>query len=196
MNFKRPTTKFLRNVFKSPKSKSSQMSNTKTDKPGEENFDSAFECNICLETAKNAVISMCGHLFCWPCLHQWLETKPNNQVCPVCKAAISHQKVIPLYGRGSSSDDPRKKWIPPRPKAQRTEPQPNPFSQTFPTTFNFVISNLAFAFGGTFPFAIISSTFGGDIRTQPTAQDYSSEREINKVWLITALIFIFWLILA
>lgn len=22
-----------------------------------------FECNICLDTAKNAVISMCGHLF-------------------------------------------------------------------------------------------------------------------------------------
>lgn len=23
----------------------------------------AFECNICLDTAKDAVISMCGHLF-------------------------------------------------------------------------------------------------------------------------------------
>lgn len=28
---------------------------------GEE--ESAFECNICLDTAKDAVISMCGHLF-------------------------------------------------------------------------------------------------------------------------------------
>lgn len=25
--------------------------------------DRAFECNICLDTAKDAVISMCGHLF-------------------------------------------------------------------------------------------------------------------------------------
>ena len=40
------------------------MSNVKTEKPYEDNNpESAFECNICLETAKNAVISMCGHLF-------------------------------------------------------------------------------------------------------------------------------------
>lgn len=25
--------------------------------------DSTFECNICLDTAKDAVISLCGHLF-------------------------------------------------------------------------------------------------------------------------------------
>lgn len=25
--------------------------------------DSNFECNICLDTAKDAVVSMCGHLF-------------------------------------------------------------------------------------------------------------------------------------
>ena len=29
-----------------------------------------FQCNICLDTARDAVVSMCGHLFCWPCLHQ------------------------------------------------------------------------------------------------------------------------------
>lgn len=70
--------------------------------------DSMFECNICLDTAKEAVVSMCGHLFCWPCLHQWLETRPTRQLCPVCKASISKDKVIPLYGRGSSKEeDPR-----------------------------------------------------------------------------------------
>ncbi len=35
----------------------------------------SFECNICLDVARDAVISLCGHLFCWPCLHQWLETR-------------------------------------------------------------------------------------------------------------------------
>lgn len=44
----------------------------------------------------------------WPCLHQWLETRPTKQVCPVCKAAISKEKVIPLYGRGTTKqEDPR-----------------------------------------------------------------------------------------
>lgn len=46
----------------------------------------------------------------WPCLHQWLETRPSRQVCPVCKAAISRDKVIPLYGRGNTKqEDPRNK---------------------------------------------------------------------------------------
>lgn len=41
---------------------------------------------------------------------QWLETRPNRQVCPVCKAGISRDKVIPLYGRGSTGQqDPR--WV-------------------------------------------------------------------------------------
>ena len=83
--------------------------------------NSAFECNICLDTARDAVISLCGHLFCWPCLHKWIETKPNNQTCPVCKSAISRDKVIPIYGRNcTDKKDPRDK-IPPRPQGQRTE---------------------------------------------------------------------------
>ena len=56
-----------------------------------------FECHICLDIAKDAVVSLCGHLFCWPCLHQWLETRPTVQLCPVCKAGISKDKVVPLY---------------------------------------------------------------------------------------------------
>lgn len=52
-----------------------------------------FECNICLEPATDAVVSRCGHLFCWPCLHQWIEVKKLHAVCPVCKAAISRDSV-------------------------------------------------------------------------------------------------------
>lgn len=128
----------------SPKSNAGGGENSedrKNEGRGEE--ERAFECNICLDTAKDAVISMCGHLFwyillilattghmivcfifSWPCLHQWLETRPNRQSCPVCKAAISRDKVIPLYGRGGSKEDPREK-LPPRPQGQRTEPENN-----------------------------------------------------------------------
>ena len=48
---------------------------SKTGNEEDDRKDSAFECNICLDVASDAVISMCGHLFCWPCLHQWLETR-------------------------------------------------------------------------------------------------------------------------
>lgn len=57
----------------------------------------------------------------WPCLHQWLETKPMRPTCPVCKSAVTREQVIPLYGRGSDKKDPREKKIPPRPQGQRTE---------------------------------------------------------------------------
>lgn len=30
---------------------------------GEEKDERMFECNICLDTAKEAVVSLCGHLF-------------------------------------------------------------------------------------------------------------------------------------
>ncbi|XP_013182203.1 PREDICTED: E3 ubiquitin-protein ligase RNF185-like [Papilio xuthus] len=123
-----------------------------------------LECNICLDTARDAVVSMCGHLFCWPCLHQWLETRPSRQVCPVCKAAISRDKVIPLYGRGNTKqEDPRNK-VPPRPAGQRSEPES---AGGFPG-FGFG-EGFHMSFGiGAFPFGVFTSTFNfGDPRPSP-----------------------------
>jgi len=34
---------------------------------------SHFDCNICLDTVDEPVVTRCGHLYCWPCLYQWLE---------------------------------------------------------------------------------------------------------------------------
>ncbi len=52
-----------------------------------------------------------------------MESRPNNPTCPVCKSVIQKDKLIPLYGRGTSDKkDPRDK-IPPRPAGQREEPQ-------------------------------------------------------------------------
>jgi len=49
----------------------------------------------------------------------------------VCKAAISKDKVVPLYGRGGGQEDPRSK-APPRPAGQRTEaPEQSPGFQGF-----------------------------------------------------------------
>lgn len=33
------------------------------------NKDSAYECSICIETAKEPVVTKCGHLYCWPCIY-------------------------------------------------------------------------------------------------------------------------------
>ncbi|KAH6584193.1 hypothetical protein BASA61_001933 [Batrachochytrium salamandrivorans] len=86
-----------------------------------------FECNICLDMASNPVVTLCGHLFCWSCLHQWLSSRlPASNTCPVCKAGVEKEKVIPIYVRGREPKDPREdSQLPNRPSGQRTEPVSN-----------------------------------------------------------------------
>lgn len=66
--------------------------------------DSGFECNICFDPAQDPVVTTCGHLFCWRCLYLWFQQQPNHQ-CPVCKAKIEKENVIPVYSRGGSRSD-------------------------------------------------------------------------------------------
>ncbi|KAI8823409.1 uncharacterized protein EV422DRAFT_565359 [Fimicolochytrium jonesii] len=77
-----------------------------------------YECNVCLEVASSPVVTLCGHLFCWPCLHYWMQTRSAfAKACPVCKAKVEQDKIIPIYGRGREAEDPRLKVIPKRPTA-------------------------------------------------------------------------------
>ncbi|XP_062217478.1 E3 ubiquitin-protein ligase RMA1H1-like [Phragmites australis] len=70
-----------------------------------------FDCNICLDCAAEPVVTLCGHLYCWPCIYEWLrpdadaaDTRSSaRRQCPVCKAAVSPNALVPLYGRGGSS---------------------------------------------------------------------------------------------
>ncbi|ODN01801.1 hypothetical protein Ocin01_04876 [Orchesella cincta] len=168
-----------------------------SDKSGDEKM---FECNICLDTAKDAVVSYCGHLFCWPCLYQWLETRPNRQSCPVCKAAISRDKCIPLYGRGGSGKDPRSK-VPPRPPPTRTEQTDN---GRFSWGSNEGNGGFHMSFGiGAFPFGFFASAFNfGGPGTTPAGANFMTPQQIeeqeflSKVFIWVALIFIVWLMLA
>ncbi|XP_071790525.1 E3 ubiquitin-protein ligase RNF185-like [Asterias amurensis] len=162
--------------------------------------ESLFECNICLDTARDAVVSRCGHLFCWPCLYQWLETRPNRQTCPVCKAGISKESVTPLYGRGSSKQqDPREK-IPQRPPGERPEPETQgPFQG-----FGFGDGGFQMSFGiGAFPFGFFASTFNlgeggrfsGHIH-RPQVPPNPDEQFLSKVFLWVAILFVIWLLMA
>ncbi|KAJ1499257.1 hypothetical protein HMI54_011956 [Coelomomyces lativittatus] len=106
-----------------------------------------FECNICFETANDEpVISFCGHLFCWSCLHAWFQSCTHRRVpltCPVCKAGCGEDKVIPVFARGqsnsktsttthpssSSSSSSSSNSLPKRPSPLRPSVTENPFSR-------------------------------------------------------------------
>ncbi|KAH8385492.1 hypothetical protein KR093_011240 [Drosophila rubida] len=188
-----PTTGGASNENSGSSSSSSSSNNNDKDK---EQDESLYECNICLDTAKDAVVSMCGHLFCWPCLHQWLLTRPNRKLCPVCKAAVDKDKVIPLYGRNSTrQEDPRNK-VPPRPAGQRTEPEPAPGFRGFGFGDGFQIS-----FGiGAFPFGFFTSTLNlGEPRPAPANRgttQYEDEQALSRLFLYLAFICIGWLLFA
>lgn len=101
-------------------------------KQGDESNSSAsnFECNICLDISRDPVVTSCGHLFCWPCLYQWLHVHSVSKECPVCKGEVADNNITPIYGRGNCEDqcgesnigdDGDKIQIPTRPHAHRTE---------------------------------------------------------------------------
>ncbi|KAL3623793.1 hypothetical protein CASFOL_032609 [Castilleja foliolosa] len=99
---------------------------------GKNNGDnvSFFDCSICLDLAKDPVVTCCGHLFCWPCLYRWLHHHSDAKECPVCKGEVTMKNVTPIYGRGNINSgtsnskepdmDPSLK-IPLRPQARRIE---------------------------------------------------------------------------
>ncbi|KAM7510248.1 hypothetical protein LguiB_009123 [Lonicera macranthoides] len=126
-----------------------------------------FECNICFDLAQDPIVTLCGHLYCWPCLYRWLHLHSRSQECPVCKALIQEEKLVPLYGRGKTPSDPRSKpvpgvEIPNRPAGQRPETAPPPEG-------NNNLPNLGFGvMGGFVPMATarfgnfaLSAGFGG-----------------------------------
>ncbi|XP_052180621.1 E3 ubiquitin-protein ligase RMA1H1-like [Diospyros lotus] len=100
-----------------------------------ENISGCFDCNICLDSAHDPVVTLCGHLYCWPCIYKWLDFQAASldsdkyPQCPVCKSEISHTTVVPLYGQGHTPNgaELRNKApslnlaIPPRPPACGTQ---------------------------------------------------------------------------
>jgi len=152
----------------------------------QQDADPAFQCNICFEEASNPVVSLCGHLYwydehlpfflrvcvslnvlvSWPCIHQWIETQAVP-LCPVCKAGIGKDKVIPVYTRGKEANDPRKQQqqqgggggggssVPNRPQGQR----PPPERQFFVRPHLIALTDQGFRFQPQF-----NDAFGGGLR--------------------------------
>ena len=129
-----------------------------------------FECTICLETAKEPVLTKCGHMFCWPCIYNWLDSKGGRAKCPNCKNEITKNDLIPVYSNEENKDNTNRfKNIPKRPKAERN---PNSDRENYQGGF----SNFSFNFGGGFfPFMM---NFGNQFN--PGYQDYNQQSNYNN----------------
>ncbi|XP_043587954.1 peroxisome biogenesis factor 10 [Bombus pyrosoma] len=51
---------------------------------------SKLMCQLCLEKVPTTT-TPCGHLFCWFCLTDWLNTKPQ---CPLCREHVVPTRIV------------------------------------------------------------------------------------------------------
>ena len=51
-----------------------------------------------MQPVVDPVVTQCGHLYCWPCLHRWLKVQRDTYTCPVCKAGVERTKVSGVDG--------------------------------------------------------------------------------------------------
>lgn len=154
--------------------------------------DAAFLCNVCLEPVKDRdpVVTQCGHLYCWPCLYRWLNT--HHSTCPVCKAGVSQDNVIPIFIRGSV-EDPRTKTtqenIPNRPQGHRPDPiLSDHHSGQSPINIGYNFGGISFSAG----FGFFPSLFGLQFQSfaPASANGTQSEEDAQQAYLSRVLLFL------
>lgn len=59
----------------------------------------SLRCSLCLDRRRNSSATWCGHLFCWECIIEWLQTKSQ---CPLCREEVLPSQIIPLVNYDQS----------------------------------------------------------------------------------------------
>lgn len=55
--------------------------------------DHSRSCMLCLSLMVEPAAAVCGHIFCWDCIVNWIREHPE---CPLCRQGCLEQNLLPL----------------------------------------------------------------------------------------------------
>lgn len=73
--------------------KNQDESNEETQTDTKKQIDPNMICHLCSEPRKDPTSVLCGHIFCWYCIHKWLKERPE---CPICRLPTEPSRLVYL----------------------------------------------------------------------------------------------------